>query len=330
MKALAEGGINTLRIPVGYWILGNIEDGEPWVTGQMKYLSRLLGWAQSLGLVAIIDLHCGPGSQNGFDNSGVKGNVLWDDPTQVNGEWRFLNVERTLTVLGGFADVFAVSNGEFSQVVIGIGILNEPRWSINLDFIQEQFYTPAYDVIRQNGAIDMHMSDAFRFGSVWKDFMSYPDYERVYLDTHIYHVFDNYLLSLSMEGHISHTCYSNKWQILNAPLWTVVGEWSLATTDCAKYLNGFNDPSLSRWQGEVNGSPRYGSCQGRNDSSTFSNEYRAQLKKFAEYQMDAYEGSRGWFFWTAKTEEAPQWDYLQGLSEGYIPKIQSRTLSCWS
>ena len=30
-----------------------------------------------------------------------------------------------------------------------------------------------------------------------------------------------------------------------------VGEWSLATTDCATYLNGFVQPSRSRWQGEL-------------------------------------------------------------------------------
>ena len=70
MQALKDGGINTVRIPVGYWMTGNILPNEPWVTGSQFYLDRLLGWCKEVGLFAVIDLHCGPGSQNGFDNSG--------------------------------------------------------------------------------------------------------------------------------------------------------------------------------------------------------------------------------------------------------------------
>ncbi len=36
--ALSAGGVNHVRIPVGYWIMGDIEEDEPWVDGGLKHL----------------------------------------------------------------------------------------------------------------------------------------------------------------------------------------------------------------------------------------------------------------------------------------------------
>lgn len=330
LQILKDGGINTLRIPVGYWITGNIADGEPWVEGSFSFLERLLGWAKELGLYAIIDVHAGPGSQNGFDNSGKLGPVKWTDQVRnpVTGEWEYPNIKRSLDVLTDLSNIFNVPGGKWDGTVLGIGILNEPRWDVDIDLLKNEFYLPAYKIFHRNAfGGDFHMSDAFRLGAWW-GFMPPPSFENVFLDTHIYHVFDNYLLSLTPAQHADFACTTSFPEIRNAPMWTVVGEWCLAFTDCALYLNGYRNPSLSRWQGELNGSPRYGSCVGLNDSSTFTPEYKAQLKVFAQTQMSAYEQSRGWFFWTAKTEQAPQWDYIQGLKEGWIPKMSERTKFC--
>ena len=66
------------RIPVGYWYW-DVEEGEPFPTPNLDdtdptsplfYLKRGLQWMDELGLQALIDLHSGPGSQNGYDNSG--------------------------------------------------------------------------------------------------------------------------------------------------------------------------------------------------------------------------------------------------------------------
>ena len=69
---LAEAGITHVRIPVGYWIMGDIRAGEPWVTGELTYLQRAMHWFKASHLKVVFDLHCAPGSQNGFDNSGRK------------------------------------------------------------------------------------------------------------------------------------------------------------------------------------------------------------------------------------------------------------------
>jgi len=75
VKDLSEGGITHVRIPVGYWIFGDILESEPWVNGALVYLQRAMHWFKRYNLKVIFDLHCGPGSQNGFDNSGRMGPI---------------------------------------------------------------------------------------------------------------------------------------------------------------------------------------------------------------------------------------------------------------
>jgi len=89
LQKLASHGITHLRVPVGYWIV-SIQSNEPFVTGGMDYLKRLLGWAHDLNLGVIVDLHGAPGSQNGHDNSGRDGPINWQASA---------NVARTVSVL---------------------------------------------------------------------------------------------------------------------------------------------------------------------------------------------------------------------------------------
>jgi hypothetical protein len=59
------------------------------------------------------------------------------------------------------------------------------------------------------------------------------------------------------------------------------------------------------------------------------------LRHFVEAQMVTYEAaalsglSRGWFFWTLKTEGGAfaEWDFLRGLREGWIPSIPPPNVS---
>ena len=80
-----------------------------------------------------------------------------------------------------------------------------------------------------------------------------------------------------------------------------------------------------------------GSCKGldkvtpANDTNgVFTTQYRKFLWDWANAQMEAYEdgSSMGWFFWNFKTEVAPQWNYILGLTEGWIPKQSERTRGC--
>jgi len=73
--------------------------------------------------------------------------------------------------------------------------------------------------------------------------------------------------------------------------------------------------------------------KGRSDVCEFYNrpawelseDYKEFLGKFARAQMDGFEQANGWFFWNFRTENghAPEWDYLLGIREGWMPKWAS-------
>lgn len=57
-------GLNTVRIPVGYWFYESIVDpSEHFPQGGEAYLDKVIGYAKDAGLYVIIDLHGAPGAQ---------------------------------------------------------------------------------------------------------------------------------------------------------------------------------------------------------------------------------------------------------------------------
>ena len=102
-----------------------------------------------------------------------------------------------------------------------------------------------------------------------------------------------------------------------ATLPTFTGEFSLAVTDCQKYIQGgYNDPYTPDYASEE-------ACQFYNsDVSTYTDEYKEFLRKYFYSQIEPYEnGGIGWFFWTGKTENncAPEWDFLYLVENQIIP-----------
>jgi glucan 1,3-beta-glucosidase len=69
-KRIASWGINTVRIPIGYWAFDS--NPYPYATGQVVYLDKAVQWARKYELKVLIDLHGAPGSQNGNHNCNHK------------------------------------------------------------------------------------------------------------------------------------------------------------------------------------------------------------------------------------------------------------------
>ena len=123
---------------------------------------------------------------------------------------------------------------------------------------------------------------------------------------------------MSDSQHIQEAC-SRADSLATAPLWTVVGEWSLAKTDCARYLNGRGVGA--RYDGSKQGSSSKGSCAGKSGSGAhFTSQYKTFLRKFWEAQTISYEKGQGWIMWTWKAENADDWSYQAGLKYGWIPQ----------
>lgn len=133
-------GLNAIRVPIGYWAV-DVGDGEPYVAGQYPYLIQAVHWARELDLQVMIDLHGAPGSQNGQDNSGLIGPVLFPSNSS--------NADRSLQVLRNLTEEF--SQDIYGRAVTSIELLNEPRLDDD-DFPMSQlkdFYADGADVVNR-------------------------------------------------------------------------------------------------------------------------------------------------------------------------------------
>ena len=45
-----------MRLPIGYWAF-DVSGGEPFIQGQLPYLTKAVTWARNHGLKLIVDLH---------------------------------------------------------------------------------------------------------------------------------------------------------------------------------------------------------------------------------------------------------------------------------
>nr|A1CRV0.2 RecName: Full=Probable glucan 1,3-beta-glucosidase A; AltName: Full=Exo-1,3-beta-glucanase 1; AltName: Full=Exo-1,3-beta-glucanase A; Flags: Precursor [Aspergillus clavatus NRRL 1] len=299
---IAQAGMNHVRIPVGYWAVSAPD--EPYVDGQLEFLDNAISWARAAGLKVMIDLHGAPGSQNGFDNSGRKGPIAWQQGDTV---------ARTVDAFKALAERYLPE----SDVVTAIEAVNEPNipGGVNEGQLKE-YYNQVLEVVHSiNPDAGVFLSDGFLATASWN---GYANGENVVMDTHHYHMFDNTLISLDINAHVRAACeFGNQIKGSDKPV--VVGEWTGALTDCTKHLNGKDIPT--RYEGQWANSPRYGDCGNKRQgsSSGLSEQERSDTRRFIEAQLDAYEGKNGWLFWTWKTEGAPGWDMQDLLANGLFP-----------
>lgn len=122
----------------------------------------------------------------------------------------------------------------------------------------------------------------------------------------------------SNADHITVAC-ANQQMLSSFDLYAIVGEWTPAATDCAKYLNGRG--TGSRYDGSYPGSYYIGSCSSKTgNGATFSSDYKKFLRQYWEAQAMTFESGAGWIQWTWKAENADEWTYQAGLQYGWIPQ----------
>ncbi|KAK9461717.1 glycoside hydrolase superfamily [Lipomyces oligophaga] len=312
--AMQAAGLNHVRIPVGYWAF-MLMDGDPYVQGQLTYLEQALQWAREANIKVWIDIHGMPGSQNGFDNSGLRDNYAWQ--TEPNYSFSFQVLDAAIT---------RYSAAQWNDVVTAIQPVNEPLGTVLNDDEIRSFYLSAYSELRDTAGSDIVLAihDAFLGMTSWNGFMTYPDYYNVILDHHSYQVFDQGQIAMDITAHVASAC-SDGALMAQTNLWSVMGEWSAALTDCATWLNGVGRGA--RYDGSYESSQSYGSCATRWDFTTWSDDDKANTRRYIEAQMDAFETGLGWFFWCWKTNgNAIEWDFQFLLEVGLIPQpLDART-----
>ncbi|KAK7676565.1 hypothetical protein QCA50_020489 [Cerrena zonata] len=323
ISKIKQLGLNFVRIPIGYWAFQLLDD-DPYVQGQEEYLDKVLDWCRDEGLYAWIDLHGAPGSQNGFDNSGLRDSYKFQDGN---------NTQVTLQVLDKISSKYGVD--DYDDVVAGIELLNEPLGTIlDMNKLKYDYYDKGYQFVRHGNddgndggypgsdqAVVIH--DAFQDMGYWDDFFNLPDYYNVVVDHHHYQVFSGEELERSIDDHISVACNWGS-AAKSESHWNLVGEWSAALTDCARWLNGVGKGA--RWSGDLDGVSKIGSCQPYLSYGSWPDSYRTDVRKYIEAQLDAYEQAAGWIYWTWKTEDAVEWDFQRLTKAGIFPSpVTDRT-----
>jgi len=351
LATLKKSGISHLRIPVGYWYWGHSAN-ESFASSAstfpiaLNHLKTLVNeWAAPLGLLVLLDMHTAPGSQNGFDNSGTRGeiNLL----SQPDGCSDTENMERWKQSVDELSK-WAVKELD-SKALWGIEVLNEPfgAWGKMYDAIRDVINPRGYQLVRGNSP---ELNVIFQTGFIpvdQQDNYTEPEYHNVWFDDHYYQCFGgddntrawNDTASVGWEHHLAQSCL-HKYDNVSANIFSFVGEWSLAVTDCAKYLaGGINggcnmtaDPSCV-YAGTPDRAGHPEVCEYYNrPASELPADYKAFLLNFARAQMDGFEQSgNGWFFWNFRTQDghAPAWDFMLGVQEGYIDAdVSNRPVVC--
>lgn len=304
---IASSGLNTVRIPVPYFIFG---DRPPFIEC-VSYLDKAFKWAEKTGLKILIDLHTAPLSQNGFDNGGISGVCKWAQDT--------VEVEFILSVLERLSERYGQNKSLW-----GIQVLNEPAtpiiWenmnpqkrypprdielakgskAVSIEFLYE-FYDKAYQRIRNYLPIDKKVvfHDGFEL-DIWEEFFRKGNYKNVVLDTH------QYLMMAELTGTKQEiNDYIKFIKNLKEKIETVskyvevcVGEWCL-----------FNSYSVGI---DTNGGINPTAAKYENNKMRSNKELVEIYQKLWEESVDAWNSGIGHFYWTYKlnidTVNKPEW-----------------------
>lgn len=309
---MANYGLNTVRIPVPYWIWNKTDD-EPFITGsQIPYLQRALNWSYIYGLDVILDMHALPGSQSSYQvHTGLYAQEGFQNSTT--------NMDRAIDAITKMTTEF--TKEEYNGVITAIELVNEP-WieayqAGNMPWtLLEEYMVKAYNAVRaaetiidDNEEVMVIVHDAFGSLTDWTsnffaengDGYNWTNYA---VDTHIYHAWSDIPTEL---GHIQAACdLVDYLETAQASVPIIVGEFSLGVqTFCVNYKDCFNltlDDALA--------------------NVTTTGEYGSRdmfVRTLWEAQLYVYEHTTGWIFWNWKTELAPTWSYEQSVAQGWIP-----------
>ncbi|UZJ52300.1 hypothetical protein CBS101457_001620 [Exobasidium rhododendri] len=218
---MASMGINTVRLPIGYWSAGPyFTQNSPFEAYadvyyySWRYVARAINWAEKYKIGVLVDLHGAYGSQNGQAHSGLSdGNIEFFSTYNMN-----LTTNLLVWITGQLANV---------TNVVGIQLLNEPVDRTSL----WPWYTKTMNAMRNvSSTIPLYFHDAFNLDQGAAFVATRTDF--VVQDHHSYYVYTSQDTSLSAKGHIKAITGSIKTTLAAesaiARRNVVIGEWSCA------------------------------------------------------------------------------------------------------
>lgn len=310
---LARMGINTVRIPIGYWSVGPYfcreSPFEPYAEVykySWRYIARAINWAGKYNIGVLVDLHGAYGSQNGQPHSGLS-----------NGKIDFYNkknMDLTTNLLVWLAhEISNVTN------VIGIQLLNEPQDRASL----WPWYNDTMDAMRNASigarTVPLYFHDAFNLNKGSAFTAKRSDF--VVQDYHSYFVYTSKDTSMSAKQHTSIIGGSFSANMLKESAIgrrnLIVGEWScaLAPSSLAKSTNKAADQTAF--------------CKTQED--VYRNAAAGWM--FWSYKMENCDSNGGWCFQQAVKQFLPStfdsWG-LMSKTASYFRSINSTSLQTQS
>lgn len=296
VQSVHDVGLNTIRIPIGYWSYDNIvyTDSEPFADGSrmLPYLDAVVQKAADLGIYVIIDLHGAPGGQQQDAFTGQNPSVagFFNDNNYKRAEdWVYWMAKR-------------IHQNSAYRTVGMIEVLNEPvsqhdgsRWPAPGEDpgLVQTYYPGALGAIRQAetdvGITDdskkLHvqfMSDKWLAGNPRANSYVAGDSLTAF-DDHNYIGFDGF--DTSNQYNLMHSACTDS-RLVSGETFRITGEWSLTS-------------NVNDWQ---------------NQKEFYTKWFTAQQQLYEEPGMD------GWVFWTWKTElNDPRWTYSYATYLGWAP-----------
>lgn len=249
IRDIALSGVDTIRVPVGDWMF--IEYG-PYIgcyEGSIDELNRLLDLANTYKLQVLLEIHAMKGAQNAFDNSG-QAIIKWKSSSKFEhiqtagwiGEFDVKSKETIIDESGiqhglkVISKIIELYKG-YNQIV-GLGAINEPWYDTPIEPLKE-FYWNVYEMVTKSTNWVSIFHDSFRLNSgLWTDFLkNCPNYG---LDSHMYLAWSENADFATYKRSACNRIFDIQ-TLEKGGIPVIVGEWSLATDNCALWLQGFND-----------------------------------------------------------------------------------------
>jgi len=194
------------------------------------------------------------------------------------------NINKTLDILEKLSKRYCQNKNLF-----GIGLLNEPHVDIPIEILKD-FYIKGYRRVRKycDENVAVIISDSFR-PIEFSNILQGSEFKNVILDIHFYQCFYEGNREKTIEEVTKNS--KKEWveliKNIQKGIPIICGEWSLGIyPECTSHLS---------------------------DEGKFE-----ALKKYGKTQLDIFNKTAGWFFWTYKSESQDGWDLKRSLEVGSI------------
>ncbi|KAJ7173673.1 glycoside hydrolase family 5 protein [Mycena filopes] len=346
VDALASAGINTVRIPLGYWIIEPLVNRatEFYPRGGLDQLRRGLMQLREAGIVAILDHHALPGVQtaNQMFTGQCTSDVEFYTPRNYH---RALIWASVMTALSHIDPAFANA--------VAIEAVNEEIMDAN--------QTPGYGGYQKN-FVRVVRATEFLLGVPTPGFGAIPapadgnftamlpNVKSTIFTAEVRSVLQDtvpILIKLGIRGlsrrkdQLITNFMDVNWQFNDPPnpadaaigpqgydnhLYYVFGGVADPTPEA--YLTSICNLQRVQNDAALNNSPLWFGEWGLPTQFNATDEF---LRQWADAQKLAYSQGRGWIFWNFKVEKselagdlAREWSYLEGLERGYFTQDPSQ------